>query len=95
MKKQQKAWHDHVEKLAHSFVSLYYNKEGKVMKRKKESNIQRYLEEEKDFPYVIEKDIVLLNDMKVSDGISNMIGRKSMRQSRENIVSLHQDYVRN
>lgn len=65
------------------------------MKRKRESNIQRYLEEEKDFPYAIEKDIVLLNDMKVSDGISNMIGRKSMRQSRENIVSLHQDYVKN
>lgn len=94
MKKQQKAWHDHVEKLAHIFVSLYYNKDKRVTKRKRESDIQRYLEEEKDFPCIIEKDVILLNDMKVHDRMIFLIGRKNMKQSRENIVLLHRSCLK-
>lgn len=67
LKKNQKLWCEHVQYLAQVYMELHKNppSDRRELKRKKEGDIARYLEEEKDFPYYIEKEVSLLLDMKV------------------------------
>lgn len=68
LRKQQKAWSDHVHRLATLYLALHESEEVDTVllsKRKKDSDVNRLLEEEKDIPYFMEEDVTLLKEMKV------------------------------
>ena len=71
LKRQQKTWSDHVHRLATLYLSLHENEGNNTMEynRKKENDVKRLLEEEKDFPYYIEEDVLLLKEIRVYDDL--------------------------